>query len=1040
MMTKRLEKFIYSPPENGYPEWNNNPDIFQLNRREAHATLMSYPTKEEALVGDCTTSKNYQSLNGMWQFAYCDEPTSRITDFYRQDFDHSKWDQIKVPSHWQLQGYDYPQYTNTTYPWVEKEDIKAPFAPTNYNPVGQYVRTFTVPVDWKDQPIYLNFQGVESAFYLWVNGDFVGYSEDTFTPAEFDLTPYLIDGENKLAVEVYRWSDASWLEDQDFWRLSGIFRDVYIYKMPTMHIDDFFVNTHLDDKYQDADLVIDAKVIDYFKSMQSVDFEAMLYDQMGKPVLDDPLLTDVHFQNDDVVRPTLKTMIKNPNKWSAESPYLYTLVLSLYDQSGQLLEAKSSKVGFRKFELKDNLMKINGKRIVFKGTNRHEFASDKGRAVTYDDMVADIKLMKKFNINAVRTSHYPNNPLWYELCDQYGLYVIDETNLETHGTWVYGQEGLAETVPGSRPEWTENVLDRCKSMFERDKNHPSIVIWSLGNESFGGDNFLKMHDYFKKNDPSRLVHYEGVFHYRESEAASDIESTMYVSPEGIEQYAKVAEDGTKPYILCEYSHAMGNSLGDFHKYTELFDTYPILQGGFIWDWKDQSLLTETADGTPYLAYGGAFGESPHDGNFAGNGLIFGDGTISPKIHEVKRCYQQVDFSSINLEKRQFNLSNKFLFTNVSDYLVEWLVTKNGEVEQTGEITIDCEPGESTDFTLDYALPHVFDDQVEYIVTLSLKERVERLWCEPGHEIAFGQFILPIKQAELQEVKAVIGAVEIQVKSDLLVVSGDDFSVGFDQVTGILTSYQVNDKELLKEGLVPNFWRAMTDNDRGNQLDQRSAIWRSVGETRELTAFTYQANKDRIIVKTVYQLPTANNSKLELVYTVSGLGEVKIDYIFEPGEGLPEIPEIGMKLTMPVEFDQLSWYGKGPQESYWDKQKGAKIGRYQGKVADQYVPYLKPQECGNKVGVRSGKVYRADGIGLEVSGQPTVELSVLPYTAKQLEESNYGFELPKSDQTVVRINLRQMGVGGDDSWGQKTHKDVTLFANQFYRYSFTLKGN
>ncbi|WP_112180639.1 glycoside hydrolase family 2 TIM barrel-domain containing protein [Paraliobacillus zengyii] len=1036
-MTK---KFIYSPPENGYPEWNNNPEIFQLNRREAHATLMSYPKIEGAKKCDRTASENYRSLNGMWQFAYSDEPTSRIKDFYRKDFDHSEWDQIKVPSHWQLQGYDYPQYTNTTYPWIEKEDITPPFAPTNYNPVGQYVRTFTVSTDWKDQPVYLNFQGVESAFYLWINGDFVGYSEDTFTPAEFDLTPYIIDGENKLAVEVYRWSDASWLEDQDFWRLSGIFRDVYIYTMPTVHIDDFFVNTHLDEKYQDAELVVNVKLLDYFKARQSVDLKAMLYDETGKAVLDEHLLSNVNFQNDGVIRPTLKTILKNPNKWSAESPYLYTLVLSLYEQGGQLLEAKSSKVGFRKFELKDNLMKINGKRIVFKGTNRHEFASDKGRAVTYHDMVADIKLMKQFNINAVRTSHYPNNPLWYELCDQYGLYVIDETNLETHGTWVYGQKGLAETVPGSRPEWTENVLDRCKSMFERDKNHPSIVIWSLGNESFGGDNFLRMHDFFKQNDPSRLVHYEGIFHYRDSEAASDIESTMYVSPEGIEQYAKEAKEDTKPYILCEYSHAMGNSLGNFHKYTELFDTYSILQGGFIWDWKDQSLLTETADGTPYLAYGGAFGESPHDGNFAGNGLIFGNGAISPKIFEVKRCYQQVEFSVMNFEKRKFNLSNKFLFTNVSDYRLKWLVTKNGEVEQSGELTIDCEPGEKKEFTLDYQLPHRIDDQGEYIVTLSLTERVDRLWCENGHELAFGQFTLPVKAPALREVATSAETIEVDVKNDMLAISGNNFSVAFDKSTGVLSSYRINGKELIKEGLAPNFWRAMTDNDRGNQLDQRSALWQYAGDTRELMDFTYQVYKDHIVVKTVYLMAIVNYSKLELEYTISGLGEVKIDYVFEPGEALPEIPEIGVKLTMPVEFDELSWYGKGPHESYWDKQKGAKIGLYQGKVADQYVPYLKPQECGNKMGVRSGRIHCGDGTGLEIIGSPTVELNVLPYTAKQLEESNYGFELPKSDQTIVRINLAQMGIGGDDSWGQKTHKDVTLFANQLYRYSFTLKGN
>ena len=540
MLKSDLSKFNYTPPSNGYPEWNNNPEIFQLNRNDAHATLMPYLTVEEALEGERTSSAFYHSLNGNWKFAFAENPDKRIPNFYESNFDCSLWETIKVPAHWQLQGYDYPQYTNVRYPWEGNEDIQPPFAPTKYNPVGQYVQMVKVPESWKGTPIYISFQGVESAFYVWLNGHFVGYSEDTFTPAEFDLTPYLIDGENKLAVEVYRWSDASWLEDQDFWRMSGIFRDVYLYSTPNVHINDFFVITELDDKYKHANLKIQANISNYYQEkVNNLTFQATLYDNDKQEVLEKPIEYALDINNIGSINISTTTLVENPLKWSAEHPNLYTLVISLIDENGTIIETESSKIGFRTFELKDGLMKINGKRIVFKGVNRHEFAADKGRAVDYEDMVHDIKLMKQHNINAVRTSHYPNHPLWYELCDEYGLYVIDETNLETHGSWGYGQNGEGDAIPGSKPEWTENVLDRCNSMFQRDKNHPSVIIWSLGNESFGGENFIKMHDYLREKDPTRIVHYEGIFHFRESEAASDIESTMYISPDGVEKYCKM---------------------------------------------------------------------------------------------------------------------------------------------------------------------------------------------------------------------------------------------------------------------------------------------------------------------------------------------------------------------------------------------------------------------------------------------------------------------------------------------------------------------
>lgn len=1039
-MLKELKKFNYSPPVNGYPEWNNNPEIFQLNRREAHATLMPYVTIEQAISAKRTDSPFYYDLNGKWTFAFSPNPEARNRDFYRVDYDHDQWEQITVPGHWQLQGFDYPQYTNTVYPWVEKDDIAAPFAPTEYNPVGQYVRYFELPETWQGDPVYLHFGGVESAFYVWLNGDLVGYSEDSFTPAEFDLTPYLTHGRNKLAVEVYRWSDASWLEDQDFWRLSGIFRDVYLYRTPQIHINDFFVRTDLDQDYRDAILHVQVDLLNYYGRDTSTEFQAFLYDADRKQVLPTPIKKTIAL-NDEQVSFDLKTELENPLKWSAEQPNLYTLVLCLYDQAGQLIEAESCRVGFRKFELKDGLMKLNGERIVFKGVNRHEFAADKGRAVTYQDMVADIRLMKQFNINAVRTSHYPNHPLWYDLCDQYGIYLIDETNLETHGTWRYDQEGLANAIPGSRPEWTDNVIDRCNSMFERDKNHPSILIWSLGNESYGGDNFLKMYAHLKEKDPDRLIHYEGIYHYRESEACSDIESTMYISPDGVEQYAKRAKEGSKPYILCEFSHAMGNSLGNFFKYTDLFTKYPILQGGFIWDWKDQALLTTTQDGQPYLGYGGDFGESPHDGNFSGNGVVFADGKASPKLYEVKKCYQNILIKGYDLASSLLEIANQFLFTDLSTYQLNWQICKNGETIETGSQCISVPPGQTRQIKLDYQLPskdHLAD---EHVLTVSFVEKTNQLWCKAGHEVAFEQFILPSKLNSVAHVQSTEQESDLTINEDgqHLVITNDNNTIRFCKSKGVLISYSIAGQELIADGLEPNFWRAMTDNDRGNRFNQRSAIWRQATEQKQLIGLSYQSDRYQVIVHSKFLLPELNQTYLELAYTIDRSGRIQVDYTLTPGQGLPDIPEIGLMVKMPKEYNQLKWYGKGPYESYWDRQLGAKIGNYQTKVEDQLVPYLKPQECGNHTAVRSAQIVNQEGIGLALNGLPTIELSVLPYTPFQLEAADHGYKLPKSCYTVVRINLAQTGVGGDDSWGQRTHHEFTLPANRSYHYRFNLSG-
>lgn len=1032
-------KFTYSPPSNGYPEWNNNPTIFKLNRMDAHASLITHDTLEEALVGDRPSSASYHLLNGQWQFAFADNPDKRIKDFYKSDYDSSSWNEIKVPAHWQLQGYDYPQYTNVRYPWIDSEILKPPFAPTKYNPVGSYIRTFQVPDGWQGKPVFISFQGVESAFYIWLNGELVGYSEDTFTPAEFDLTPYLIEGENKLAVEVYRWCDASWLEDQDFWRMSGIFRDVYLFTAPQTHIYDFFVNTDLDAQFQDADLRVDATIVNYSrKDAGDLTVEAQLYDSQGNPVLAQSLQLKASIGTNESCEVKGSVTVSNPLKWSAEQPNLYTLVLHLSNSSKQTIQYISCKIGFRKFEIHEGLMKINGQRILLKGVNRHEFSCDTGRAIGIEDMIRDIELMKLYNINAVRTSHYPNNTQWYDLCDEYGLYVIDETNLETHGSWAYKATEEAEgTVPGSKPEWRDNVIDRCNSMLQRDKNHPSIIIWSLGNEAWGGDNFLHMHDYLRERDPSRVVHYEGVFHWRASEAASDIESQMYTLPRGVEEYA--LSKPKKPFILCEYSHAMGNSCGGLSKYWELFEKYPVLQGGFIWDWVDQAIRVNSEDGTSHMAYGGDFGESPHDGNFCGNGLIFADREVSPKIHEVKKCYQNVKFTAEDLVAGRFNVSNGHLFTDLNAFEIVWLLENNGTPVKEGKLDIQAAPGESKTIELSSIYPGQGDLGDEYVLTLSVLLKEETKWANSGHEIAYEQFIIPTSVTAAVVNNNEEQQLEVQQAGTALIVTGDHFSVRFDTLKGDLESYKVKETELLKQAITPNFWRAYTDNDRGNGFHERCAIWREAGLGRKLQQFSWEQSSTGVRAVVKYILPTVPASACTLEYTIRGDGEITLQLQLNPGDNLPEIPEIGILFEMDKTFDTITWYGRGPHENYWDRKTGARIGLFTGMVKDQLAPYLRPQESGNKTDVRYALVQNEDGVGILVEGTPLFELNAIPFTPYELEQYDHQHLLPESNKTVVHINSMQMGVGGDDSWGARTHPEYTLHANRSYALSFLLKG-
>ena len=983
-----------------------DPEVFAINRLGAHTNHLYYRTIEEAR--DLAQMTDQKSLNGLWKFSYAKNPTSRIKDFYKIDYNSEAWDAIQVPGHIQLQGYDKPHYVNQMYPWDGHNDIKAPQIPKDFNPVGSYIKTFEVPKDWKGSPVYISFQGVESAFYLWVNGKFVGYSEDTFTPSEFDLTDFLQEGENKIAVEVYKWCSGSWLEDQDFWRLSGIFRDVYLYTEPKVHIEDMFITTDLDQDYKNSVIKSVMKIKNPENTKAQVSFE--IYDAKGTKVAK----TEAQDVKDETA--TLAAEISEVQLWSAEDPYLYTLYVYVKDvDTGEIIEVITQKVGIRKFEMIDKIMHINGKRIMFKGVNRHEFSCYNGRAVTKEEMLWDIKFLKQHNFNAVRSSHYPNQSLWYDLCDEYGLYVIDEANIETHGTWQ--KLGLIDSefaLPDGRPEWLECVLDRAKSMLEKNKNHPSIIIWSCGNESFGGENLYKMSEYFRNRDNTRLVHYEGVFHDRRFNDTSDMESRMYALASEIEEY--LDDQPEKPFILCEYAHAMGNSNGGMHKYTELEEKYPMYQGGFVWDYIDQGIMTKDRYGKEYLGFGGDFGDRPTDYNFCINGLVYADRKPSPKMQEVKYLFQDFKLFPGN---NNVGIKNESLFTNTSKFNLKWELKKEGHVILEGYENTQVAPLSKAIISLPIPKQELAG---EYSVDVSLLLKEDTKWAKAGHEVAFGQYVY-----EVEGQSQPVGRQPIQVEEgDINIgVKGEDFHVIFSDVMGGPISLKYRGKEMINKELRPNFWRAATDNDRGNNMPGRSAQWKIASLYAKHTQMVLEKSIESATITYTYDLSTTPQAQCEMSYTVFEDGEIKVKMTFDGNQDLGNMPAFGVTWKVPADYENLEWYGNGPEENYVDRQHGARLGIFKNKVKDNVSAYVIPQECGNKTDVRWATIADNQGFGLEVSAEENMEISVLPYTAHELENAYHHYELPPIHHTVINVYHKQMGVGGDDSWGSTVHPEYLV---------------
>ena len=990
-----------------------DPSFFQENRLPAHSDHKSDIPK--------------LSLNGLWKFAYA--PNYRVSahGFEAADYDCKCWADIRVPAHIQMEGYDSPQYVNLQYPWDGREEVKPGEIPERFNPVGQYVKYFTVPEGWEGRPLYISFQGVESAFALWMNGTYVGYSEDTFTPSEFDLTPYVKEGGNKLAVLVFKWCGGSFCEDQDFFRFSGIFREVYLYTVPKVHVWDLKVQTLLDDSFTQGTLTLDLKLQGKGR------VQGMLTAADGSVVGE--LTADVektaHFE----------MALDKPKLWSAEVPNLYELTLRVLDEDGNAQEAIQQKIGFRRFELKDSLMLLNGKRIVFKGVNRHEFSSLSGRVLREDELRQDLITMKQNNINAVRTCHYPNDSRLYPLCDELGLYLIDECNLESHGSWdpiIRGKEENATPVPDSRPEWHDIMLDRANSMYQRDKNHPSILIWSCGNESYGGKNIFDMSQFFRTEDPGRLVHYEGIFHDRSYPATSDMESQMYTPAAEIEAWLQ--KDRSKPFICCEYSHAMGNSCGAMFKYTDLTDREPLYQGGFIWDYVDQSITRKDRYGREYQAYGGDFDERPTDYNFSGNGIVYGgDRTPSPKMQEVKFNYQNI---TVEVEEDTLTIHNKNLFVSTGNYDCVIEIARNGQKISEQPFVTDVEPLTSVKLPSPVKLPAA---PGEYTVTVSFRLKKDTLWARAGHEVAFGQGIFR------KECPEIFADRPIAVKSPLTVihgnynlgVRGEEFEVLFSYNAGGLTSYRYGGKELLKTMPKPNFWRAPIDNDCGNDMMARYGQWKLAsmylgthGAQEPNPEVTEEA--DKVTVTYHYSLPTRPVAFCDVTYVVYGDGTVKTTLSYDPVKELGDMPEFGILFKVDADYDHVEWYGNGPEETYVDRMRGAKLGLYKNLVSDNMSRYMVPQECGNKTEVRYAKVTDALGRGLLFAGDK-MHFSALPYTPHEMENAMHAYELPEVHYTVIRAALQQMGVGGDNSWGALTHKEFLLDTSEKMEFSFYMKG-
>ncbi len=1004
-------------------EWEN-PLVVGMNRRRAHAQMLPFPDRRSALRGDRTDSPFYRLLNGDWKFHLAPHPDKAPKGFEQTDFDDAKWDAIPVPSNWQMEGYDKPIYTNVKYPWPAELYPKVP----EDNPTGCYRTTFTVPPDWKNREVFLAFEGADSAMYVWVNGQFVGYGQDSRLPMEFDITPYLKRGKNTLAAKVIRWSDGSWLEDQDHWWLSGIYRDVYLWSAPKVHLWDVFARAGIDESYVNGTLRITAKLESYDGSdVRGCSMEATLLDARGKKVLS-AVAKEPIVRATEIPRFELSMDVPNVHKWSGEDPYLYRVLITLKGPDKAVLETLTTRVGFRRVEITGGKIRVNGKQIMFRGVNRHEHDDRRGKAVTEEMMLRDIELLKQFNFNAVRTCHYPNCPRWYDLCDEHGIYLIDEANIESHGV---------ANQPTQDPDWAHAMMERGIRMVERDKNHPSIIMWSLGNESGYGPNHAALANWIREYDPSRIIHYEGVMHAppKLGPLGSDVIAPMY-TPVGYEHdqrsphyslQALAERNDPRPIFLCEYAHAMGNSSGNMAEYWDAFRKHhDRLHGGFIWDWVDQGLTKTTPDGVEYWAYGGDFGDTINDANFCINGLINPDRTVHPGIWEVKKVQQPVQIVAKNLRKGALRVTNEYLFSDLSFLEIHWAVVSEGETLQSGRLDpLPIAPGATGDLVIPCETPKEAPGREVFLnVSFRTTQRMDML--PKGHEVAWEQFVLtakarPVgKAARPARKKGEMGVLDTGPRGEIS-VGGPNASLRFSRKLGRLVFWTFRGTPLLHEGEGPriNLWRAPTDNDGIHGDRSVAGAWRRAGldrlETHVRSADVQTLSSEGAVfhVAGVLSAKDVKSSfEFEQTYTVHADGRLAIDTNLTPkGDMPPYLPRVGLRLALPEGFEDFTWYGRGIEENYWDRKAGYPIGIYRLSVDELYYPYIYPQENGNRTDVRWAAITNAKGVGLLAAGRPLLETSAHHYTQENLTAARHTCDLVRVPETWWNLDWRQSGLGG-----------------------------
>ena len=1002
------------------PEWEN-PEIFQINREEPTATFYSYKSSSDALVNDdWKNSSYYKSLNGEWHFNYSNDIKSRPKKFYANNYDFSNWDLLEIPSNWELKGYGIPFYTNIKYMFP----ANPPFIPHDQNNNGSFIKLFDIPAEWLGKEIYLHFEGVSGAMYIWINGKNVGYSEGSKTPAEFKITDYLVKGQNKLSVQVMRWSDASYMEDQDFWRLSGIERDVYLFAENNISLKDFKVKTDLINQFKDGDFKLDLEINNNSSKkaaskaiVKILDNSQVIYSEEKNLGLD-PGINNISFEK----------LISDVKHWSAETPNLYDLLIEI---KGKEIQATKIRIGFRNLKIKNNQFLVNGIPILMKGVNLHDHHEKNGHVVTEDLLIKDLELMKKNNINSIRCSHYPKNPFFYRMCDKYGFYVIDEANIETHGMGTTNQ-GLEfspkrqEIHPAYIPQWKEMHLDRTKRMYERDKNYPSIVIWSLGNEAGNGENLFSTYEWLKNIDNSRPVQYEGATKY----SNTDIQAPMYPTIEEMKDYAE--NNPTRPLILCEYAHAMGNSVGNLQEYWDLIENYDIMQGGFIWDWVDQGLLTYNDKNEEFWAYGGDLGGENYqnDKNFCNNGLVNPDRSIHPSLKEVKKVYQSIKFNIESIENKEILISNKYDFKNLKEFYFEWELLKNGNQISKGTINeFELAPNKSKIIKIDF--PEIYDVD-EYHLNIYAKKKSYGNLIPKDHTVAYNQFFLGGKRINNKtSLNNSNNAIKVSQNKKTLDLFGEGFKISFNKENGRLTEINYGNENIILQGIKPNFWRAPIDNDYGFLMPYKLKVWKQASKKQNFESIKIKNLKRQgVEVKTNYYMPDVK-AFVDITYTIKINGRINIKTsLSEISEKLPVLPLFGTNFIINKSYDNVEWYGRGPHENYQDRKTSSLVGIYNYKVSEMYFPYIRPQENGNRTDTRWLSLTNSEGNGIIIESSNFFEFSSHHQYNDDFDGGNrksqtHTYDILKRPIVNLNINYKQMGVGGDDSWGKEPHEEYKI---------------